>query len=81
MHVLRIVAAVLAVGSLVLTVLYVHDRRQRTPGLLLSGGVTSLIVAPMLFDERTAVIISAIALVPIFISAAMNIRSMRARSG
>ncbi len=79
MQALMIIAGVLAIGSLLITVLFVHDRRLRTSGLLLSGGLICMIFAPMFFDSRTAAIIGIVATIPIVISAAINLRSARAR--
>jgi hypothetical protein len=77
---LVIFAGVMAVASLVITALFVQDRRQRTAGLLLSTGIILLLVGPMLGDDRAAVAVTGVATVLVVISAALNFRILRAQS-
>ncbi len=79
-QVLTIFAAVLAVTSLVLTTLFVHDRRQRWPGLLISAGLICLLVEPMFRDSAIGIAIMVVAFVTTIASGMLSIRALRAPS-
>ena len=69
MYTLTIIAGVLAVSSLLFTALFVHDRRYRTPGLLLNTGLICNIVNPFIRNE-------AIRIALIVISAVLAVASL-----
>jgi branched-subunit amino acid transport protein AzlD len=74
---LKILAGFAAVASLVITALYVHDRRQRVPGLLLPAAVLLMIVASMFDDSVLALTITGIGTVMAVAAAAITFRALR----
>ena len=80
MHPLSVIAGVLAVVSLLLAVLFVHERRQRLAGILLSVGLLCLIAAPMFGSSAVSVGLTGIATALVLLSAFLNIRLLRTRS-
>ena len=80
MNTLRFIAGVLAVASLLMTVLYVRDRRQRAPGLLLSIGLICNIVGPLFHDSALEMAFLVISTVFVVASLILAIYSQRART-
>jgi hypothetical protein len=77
---LTLFAGVMAVASLVITALFVHDKRHRVPGLLLSTGLVCLLVGPLFSDATMQVAVTGVAVLLVVVSGALSIRSLRARS-
>jgi uncharacterized membrane protein YjjP (DUF1212 family) len=80
MQALTLFAGVLAVASLMITALFVHDRRHRLPGLLLSTGLICLLVAPLFSTGTIQIVVVSAAILLVAISGVLSLRSLRARS-
>lgn len=74
MQTLSIIAGVLAVASLLFTALFVHDRRQRTPSLMLGTGLICNIVNPFIHDETIRIAFIVISAVLVVASLVLFIR-------
>jgi hypothetical protein len=79
-HTLTLSALVAAVASIVIAALFVHDRRQRVPALLLPVSIICSIVGRMFSDERVAIASACVALVLALMSIVLTIRLQRPRS-
>lgn len=71
---LTLFAIVAATVSLVIAVLFVHDRRQRLPALLLPVGIICSIIGPMFSDQRAEVAFLCVTIVLVVISTVLLIR-------
>ena len=74
---LTLFAGVMAVASLVITAFFVHDRRHRLPGLLLSTSLICMLVGPLLSAGSLQIALICIAIVLVTISGALSLRSLR----
>ena len=77
---LRIIAGVLAGASLLGTIFFVHDRRQRLPGILLSTGLIFSIVGPLFHNTAIEIALGVISTVLVVASGALYVRVLRARA-
>jgi uncharacterized membrane protein YjjP (DUF1212 family) len=67
----------MAVASLMITALFVHDKRHRVPGLLLSTGLICLLVGPLFSDGTMQIAVTSVAILLVVVSGALSIRSLR----
>jgi hypothetical protein len=78
-QVLSMLAGVMAVTSLVLTLLYIRDRQQRRSGLLLTIGIICQLGAQLFDNAALQMVIIGVATVLVIVAAILNVRILRAR--
>ena len=80
MQILSLVAAALAVVSLLGSLFFVRDRRQRLSGIFLSIGLLVLTSNALVHDPTISIALTAIATLLAVASVALSVRAFRAHT-